>query len=158
MKLTNRQELLQYVKDQIPISEDSTESFWVVVLRDNELIGHTNMARGSVNRVEIDGKALVQYAFNTGANQIVFVHNHPSGSPFGSGHDEDMTGAWVFIFETIGIELFDHVIAASGGVYRSMKTGEQIGQFDEVAFNRRMIERMVGVEVPFDFYTGRAVA
>ncbi|PFP21925.1 hypothetical protein COJ96_25505 [Bacillus sp. AFS073361] len=55
------------------------------------------------------------------AASIIVAHNHPSGNAFPSREDIDVTKRLVEVGKTVGIELLDHGIIGSSGMFVSLK-------------------------------------
>ena len=85
----------------------------------NELIGVTEVSRGTVNSSLVHPREIFRTAILSNATNIIMVHNHPSGDPKPSPEDKSVTKKLIHASEIIGIELLDHVII--GDTFYSFK-------------------------------------
>lgn len=74
------------------------------------LIGETNISKGTVNASLISPRELFIEALEHGAVSIILIHNHPSGDPSPSQNDMYVTKQIKEAGRLIGIELLDHII------------------------------------------------
>lgn len=86
-----------------------------------QLVGISNVYRGSVHSVIVRYPDLFRDAVRAGATGIVVVHNHPSGDPTPSAADIAMTKGLVAAGELLDIDVQDHMVVAAGR-YVSMRT------------------------------------
>lgn len=63
-------------------------------------------------------------AIGTAAAYIILVHNHPSGDPSPSEEDVRLTKRIAQAALIMGIELVDHLIVATNGVYSFKQAGQ----------------------------------
>ena len=89
----------------------------------NELIGVTEVSRGTVNASLVHPREIFRTAILSNATSIIMVHNHPSGDPKPSPEDKHVTKKIMQASEIMGIELLDHVIVGDG-FYSFKEEGE----------------------------------
>ena len=65
---------------------------------------------GGENSALIDINLMFKRAIKCGAKKLICIHNHPSGDPFPSKEDVDLTNKIRNISKVVNIELLDHVI------------------------------------------------
>ncbi len=81
----------------------------------NGLIHRETISVGSLNTTRTHPREILYPAIAHLALGFILVHNHPSGSLDPSDEDVAFTRAVHRAAETIGIELYDHLIVAGGG-------------------------------------------
>jgi DNA repair protein RadC len=81
----------------------------------NGLIHRETISVGSLNTTRTHPREILYPAIAHLALGFILVHNHPSGSLDPSDEDVAFTRAVHRASETIGIELYDHLIVAGGG-------------------------------------------
>lgn len=81
---------------------------------------------GSLAEAQIYPRNIAEIALLRRAHGILLIHNHPSGDPLPSRADEETTVSVRAALESIGVQLFDHLVV--GGEYAySFSTGAVIG-------------------------------
>jgi DNA repair protein RadC len=81
----------------------------------NGLIHRETLSVGSLNTTRTHPREILYPAIAHLALGFILVHNHPSGSLDPSDEDVAFTRAVHRAAETIGIELYDHLIVAGSG-------------------------------------------
>jgi len=81
----------------------------------NGLIHRETISVGSLNTTRTHPREILYPAIAHLALGFILVHNHPSGSLDPSDEDVAFTRGVHRAAETIGIELYDHLIVAAGG-------------------------------------------
>ena len=76
----------------------------------SQLIGETNVSKGTVNAALVSPRELFIEALDKGAVSIILLHNHPSGDPAPSTNDILLTKRVKDAGALIGVELLDHII------------------------------------------------
>ncbi|WP_313256626.1 JAB domain-containing protein [Lacrimispora sp.] len=90
------------------------------------------VAVGGLNSCGIDTRDLFKHAILSNASKIICFHNHPSGIPTPSRVDSYITKRIKEAGELLGIELLDHIIIGSSGMYVSFRE-EKIYPFEDGA-------------------------
>ncbi len=70
---------------------------------------------GSLAEAQIYPRNIAEIALLRRAHGILLIHNHPSGDPSPSRADEETTASVRAALESIGVQLFDHIVV--GGEY-----------------------------------------
>lgn len=80
--------------------------------------------KGGFDTAIIDSNELAQRLSEHRPAGIVLAHNHPSGNPKPSAHDEEMTKRVQLVCGSHNVIFLDHVILAENGVYSYYLSGE----------------------------------
>lgn len=87
------------------------ETFKVLLLNNsNKIIGYTTISEGGLTCTIVDVRMIMQTALVSNATSIILTHNHPSGNPRPSGHDDNLTKKIKSACELMDIRLLDHII------------------------------------------------
>ncbi|MEM2890861.1 MAG: JAB domain-containing protein [Candidatus Hadarchaeum sp.] len=81
----------------------------------NAVINSEKVAGGAVDMALLRPRDVFEPALKNSAASVVLVHNHPSGSPYPSDADVEVTKRLVRIGKLIGVQIRDHVIIGNGG-------------------------------------------
>jgi DNA repair protein RadC len=93
------------------------EHFLVLALDNkNQVIAEHEVARGSLNSVNIEPREVFRALIRDGAARGVALHNHPSGDPKPSAQDSAVCHRLCQAGTLIGIELLDFIIVGSRGI------------------------------------------
>jgi DNA repair protein RadC len=94
------------------------EIFNIILLTSrNKIIETREMFRGTVTESLISMREIAREILNSGAAQVVFVHNHPSGEVTPSEQDIEVTRQLVAACKTIDVHVLDHVILGDESYY-----------------------------------------
>lgn len=80
-------------------------------------------AVGGVDSCCVDIKSIFKHALLSNAVNIVCVHNHPSGDPYPSREDYQITRRIRKAGRLLGISLADHIIIGGGAYYSFQEQG-----------------------------------
>ena len=94
----------------------------VTILLDNKnvLLEVVTNAIGGLNSSVIEVREVFKEPIKLSASKMILAHNHPSGNPFPSEKDEQLTKRFFEAGNLLGIELIDHIIIGNG-VFASLK-------------------------------------
>ena len=90
----------------------------------NRILCFEEVSVGISTSTIIDIKGIVRTAVLTGAERLIFIHNHPSGDPEPSQGDRDVTKRLVEACKVFDLEVFDHIIIGDGGFSSLKRMGE----------------------------------
>jgi len=94
------------------------EALMVIYLNaKNEVIDYETLHEGTVDRVIIYPRRVIEAALAHHAAGLILVHNHPSGYPEPSEDDKRLTQAIVEAVRTVDIQVIDHIIVGRDGYY-----------------------------------------
>lgn len=101
------------------------EEFWVLLLNHGcKVIDKVRISSGGIDGTYVDVRTILREALLQRATQIALVHNHPSGNPWPSGEDKQLTVNIVKGAQTMNIRLADHVIVCDGKYYSFADEGD----------------------------------
>lgn len=87
------------------------ETFKVLLLNNsNKIVGYTTISEGGLTSTIVDIRMILQTALVSNATSIILTHNHPSGNPHPSIHDDSLTKKIKSACELMDIRLLDHII------------------------------------------------
>lgn len=94
------------------------EEFWALFLNNSRrIIDRVKISQGGVAQTGVDGRLIYKEALTRLASYVVLCHNHPSGNPQPSRHDDDTTFRLKKGLRLLEIILCDHLIFCEGAYY-----------------------------------------
>ena len=90
----------------------------------NTVMGTEIISSGTLDRVSISPRKIVERALAAKAAAIILVHNHPSGDPTPSLDDIIMTKEVARAAALLGISVHDHIIVGKGRHYSLKANGK----------------------------------
>ena len=76
----------------------------------NQNIETADLFEGTVNSSSVSPREVIEGAIKYSAVSLIFVHNHPSGSPEPSASDKELTRELVYAGKITRIKVLDHII------------------------------------------------
>jgi DNA repair protein RadC len=102
------------------LAKEVRESLFAVYLTAaNEVIGIERVSTGSIGCTHAEPAEVLRTALIVGAQSIIIIHNHPSGSTIPSDDDHAITEAIAQTAKLFRIRLLDHIIIGANGTYYS---------------------------------------
>jgi DNA repair protein RadC len=89
---------------------------------DRRLIRAVEIEKGCRDAVDLPIRAILGDALRLGASGLVVAHNHPSGDAAPSAADLAATRELAATANSLGIQLFDHLIFGRNGECRSLRS------------------------------------
>lgn len=89
-------------------------------------IGDANISKGSVNYAYVSPRDIFRHAFDFKAVLFVMLHNHPSGDPFPSEDDFQITYRIGKGANLLELQLADHIIIGDNKYYSFKENGKLI--------------------------------
>lgn len=83
----------------------------------HRLTGWEEVARGSMNAVNVSPAEIFRGALIRGAAAIIIAHNHPSGDPTASADDNTLTDRIEAAGRLLGVPVLDHLIFGDSEFY-----------------------------------------
>jgi len=94
------------------------EEFYVIYLDNKKkYINKKLLFIGSINYSIVHPREIFKEAYLYSASSIICIHNHPSGDPFPSKEDDNITRKINEIGKIHGINLIDHIIIGKNKYY-----------------------------------------
>ena len=107
------------------VKGETREKFYCLFFSQrNHILCFEEVSVGISTSTIIDVKGIVRTAVLTGAERLIFIHNHPSGDPEPSQGDRDVTKKLVEGCKVFDLEVFDHIIIGDGGFSSLKRMGE----------------------------------
>jgi hypothetical protein len=98
-------------------AEADRESFYALHLDvRHHIVDIDKVSTGSMTGVEVHPREVFKSALLSGANDLIFVHNHPSGNVAASQQDTALTRRLREAGELLGIRVLDHIIVGRDSV------------------------------------------
>jgi DNA repair protein RadC len=94
------------------------EEFWALFLNNsNRIIDRFKISQGGVSQTSVDGRLIYKEALTRLASYVILCHNHPSGNPKPSYHDDETTFRIKKGLQLLEISMLDHLIFCEGNYY-----------------------------------------
>lgn len=123
--LTSPVEAARYAVSQLSIN--TYETVLVVYLNAKKVVQSCERVHGgSLSEAQIYPRNIAEQALLRRAHGVLLIHNHPSGDPTPSKADAEATESVRAALESIGVQLYDHIIVGGAHAY-SFSTGAVIG-------------------------------
>ena len=101
------------------------EEAHVILMNQNyKLIKSVRISRGGITETAVDIRIIMKEAVMNNATVLAFCHNHPSGNPFPSRYDDDLTKAIKRACELMRIHFSDHVVVGDCQYYSYHEQGK----------------------------------
>ena len=117
------QEVVAYCNASLAGQTDECVELIYLSVR-NTVIGTEIISSGTLDRVSISPRKIVERALAAKAAAIILVHNHPSGDPTPSMDDIVLTKEVARASALLGISLHDHIIVGKGRHYSLKANGK----------------------------------
>lgn len=78
-----------------------------------ELIEHVQLFYGTLSQTSVYPREVVKRALALNAGAVIFVHNHPSGTPEPSRADEQLTSVLKHALTLVDVRVLDHIIVGN---------------------------------------------
>ncbi len=124
-KITVRtpEQVLEYCKASLAGNADECLELIFLSVR-NTIIGTEIVSQGSLDRVSVSPRKIVERALAAKAAALILVHNHPSGDPTPSMEDVVLTKEVARAAALLGITVHDHIIIGKGAHYSLKANGK----------------------------------
>ena len=102
----------------------TTERFYAIYLDGKRSILHTaKVGDGSVGRVYVQPRMVLERALRYQATGVLLCHNHPRGAVRPSNADLELTMQLKGLLEPLEIDIVDHIIIGKGEYYSFFEQG-----------------------------------
>jgi len=114
--LKTPKELIDYCIKKIGDKKD--EEFRIIYLNSKfSIIDDDIVSKGTIDRTTVYPRKVMEMALKHKAYALVFTHNHPDGDPQPSDYDINLTKALDLAAKTLGIIVYDHIIATQSNYF-----------------------------------------
>ena len=112
------------------LADRERETFWAIYLdTKNRVISEEMVTVGSVDQCPVAPGDVLRIGLRVAAVGLIALHNHPSGVPEPSSHDDALTKRLSDAAELVGITLVDHLIIGDGRYFSFADAGRLHRQF-----------------------------
>lgn len=110
--------IFTFMTEAVQLHQMSDEYVYLLALNQKmKAIGLFEVSHGTGTASLLDARGIFMRALYVGANQIVIVHNHPSGEVEPSKQDITITKAIKEAGQLLAIPLVDHIIIGSDNYF-----------------------------------------
>ena len=103
----------------------SNEEFYVMTLgTKNNVIRVRQLALGSTSSAVVNPKDVVTQGLLTHSSSLIISHLHPSGNPYRSREDLELSIAIKNACDAVGLALLDHIIVGLNSYYSMKEHGD----------------------------------
>ena len=100
------------------------EEFGIICLEANRAVKwHGIINKGTLNHIAAYPREIVETVLKHNAKNVIFVHNHPTGSLVPSPSDKEMTRRLVDALKSIEVATIDHIIVSDNRFYSMAESG-----------------------------------
>lgn len=117
------EQVLEYCKASLSGRSDECLELIYLSVR-NTVIGTEIVSTGTLDRVSVSPRKVVERALAAKAAAMILVHNHPSGDASPSIDDVFLTKDIAHAAALLGIEVHDHIIIGKGSHYSLKANGK----------------------------------
>jgi DNA repair protein RadC len=87
------------------------EVFKVLYLNNqNQIIDTVDLSEGTVDSSTVSPREVIEGVIKSHGTALIFVHNHPSGSPEPSASDKSLTRELVYAGKIMRLRILDHIV------------------------------------------------
>lgn len=104
------------------------EKFEAVFLDSDNVLAIETLSEGSIAHTAVYPRKAVEASLRLGANQAIFLHNHPSGDAAPSDTDKELIVTLDKAFAAAGFIVRDHLIIGSRRHWSAAKEGWSMGK------------------------------
>ena len=121
--ITSPGDMAQYMMSRLRY--ETHEKFYVILLNTkNRIIRVKQISVGSLTSAVVHPRSVLAAAITANAASFLISHNHPSGDPYPSTEDRNLTHALEEAGNILGIPLLDHVVIGDGIWYSFKEHGD----------------------------------
>jgi len=132
-RITTPNQVVDYLSSVVDFTP--TEKFYIICLNaKGEVLCFKSMGAGSVNKLYVNNRELVQQVLKYPTHSAIICHTHPHGKPEPSQDDISFTHEVFTLLKNLGIRLCDHVILSPDGQYSFFQTKLLGNESEDVEF------------------------
>ncbi len=99
------------------LSDLNLEEFWVILLRNTNVLGIEQISVGGLDTSMVDIRLLMKTLLTKDATAFIAGHNHPSGNKMPSKSDKALTQKIIEASKLLNIRFLDHIIVAKNDYF-----------------------------------------
>ena len=121
--ITSPSDIAQYMMSRLRYEKN--EKFYAIFLNTkNRIIRVKQISVGSLTSSVVHPRSVFNAAITSNSCSFIVAHNHPSGDPYPSTEDRNLTRALEEGGNVLGIPLIDHVVIGDGRYYSFKEHGD----------------------------------
>ncbi len=121
--ITSPSDIAQYMMSRLRYEKN--EKFYAIFLNTkNRIIRVKQISVGSLTASVVHPRSVFNAAITSNSCSFIVAHNHPSGDPYPSTEDRNLTRALEEGGNLLGIPLIDHVVIGDGRYYSFKEHGD----------------------------------
>ena len=114
IQIKNSQDIANLLMNELKY--EKREIAKIILLNSKNIIQKiVDLSYGGTNFAMLEPKDVLYEAIKINAPKIIIVHNHPSGDPYPSKADIDITKRLIDSANLLGINILDHIVIAENG-------------------------------------------
>lgn len=118
----SNERLIKYCIEKIGNKTD--EEFRVIYLDSKySIIGDDAISEGTMDKINVYPRKVMELALKNKAYALVFTHNHPNQNVQPSEQDIKLTKALILAAKSVGISVFDHLIVSQNSHFSFREEG-----------------------------------
>ena len=126
-KITSSKDVCEFAKQFYSDDIGIYESMFLMLLNRNNVVeGWAKISQGGTAGTVVDLKIIAHYAINSLAENVILIHNHPSGNTKPSDPDIKITKKVKEGLMLLDIKLLDHVIITEDNGYYSFSDNDKL--------------------------------
>ena len=116
MAVTKSQDSYELMRNKLQHLDH--EEFWILLLNNSlKRITDVKINEGATNFTIVEIKKIIKAMIDTGANNVILFHNHPSGQLKPSMQDDNLTKKISEAAKIFDFKVIDHIIVTPSGYY-----------------------------------------
>ena len=117
VRCANSREIVKFTTDKGLWKESYREKAWLLLRNHNNVRGLYLLSAGGIDCTPIDVRLACKAAVDALADNVILLHNHPSGNPRPSRSDIEQTDRLRHALAVFDIRLTDHIVVGDGNFY-----------------------------------------
>lgn len=113
LHLSNAQDIYEFLRPMM--CDKNHEVFWVLLLNNRlQYVDDRCISQGDIKGTIVEPRMVFNYVVSRQAVAFAVAHNHPSGNPYPSQKDEQLTKRLAAVAHELGVKFVDHIIISEG--------------------------------------------
>lgn len=117
IRCADSQETVKFTTDKGLWKESYREKAWLLLRNHNNVRGLYLLSAGGIDCTTIDVRLACKAAVDALADNVIVMHNHPSGNPRPGRSDIEQTDRLRRALAMLDVRLTDHIVVGDGSFY-----------------------------------------